>query len=293
MADAAAVRLALDAPLDLDATLYSGQAFRWRHDEDGHTGFVANEPVRVRIEDGLLHVEGAASRPALRCYFRLDGTHAAFLTGVRRDRWLAQALDRFDGLRLLRQDPWEALVAFLLSQNANEAKIRRNVEALAATAGEAVSFRDRTMHRFPDPEALAALDEATLRRLGLGYRAPYVAHAARAVADGRLDLASLETEPYPTALETLTSLPGVGPKVADCVILYGLGRLEAFPADVWIRRLVDRHYYRGPNKTAPYAWIRAFGRRRFGANAGYAQHVLFHWVRRGGASPRMDATTRK
>lgn len=278
----------LKGPLDLRATLYSGQAFRWRNEENVHVGFVENVPIRVWAEDGRLAWQAARPIPEqrIRHYFRLDKTHDDFVKQPPTDAFLTNALGMFPGLRLLRQDPWEALISFVISQNSNEHKIRQTIEKVCTLAGPTVMFEGETFHAFPTPAALAAMDETALRSTGLGYRAKYIHATATRVADGRLRPDELVRMPYERAFETLLEIPGVGEKVADCVLLYGCDHLQAFPTDVWVRRLVQESYYR-PRKAATHERLREFAWKQFGATAGYAQHYLFHYRRVVG---RLDAS---
>jgi N-glycosylase/DNA lyase len=187
-------------------------------------------------------------------------------------------MDAGTGIRILRQDPWEVLVSFIISQNRNISAIRRSVELLAECCGELrVDVRGQEYHAFPDPAALAALDEEDLRACSLGYRAPYVHAAARAVASGECDLGALMASPATHAQETLMRLKGVGVKVASCVRLFGLHHLDAFPIDVWIRRLLEDKYPDGfPFEAyAPYN--------------GVYQQYLFAYYRSASAHPPTDA----
>lgn len=274
------MRIPLSSPLDLDATLYSGQAFRWSRAQEGwHAGYVRNQPLRVRRIDGAFEWQGSPSlrRSDLARYFRLDGTHEEFLREVPRDALLERALQTFPGLRLLNQDPWEVFIAYIVSQNSNIPKISRTLESLAVRAGKAVEWAGRLWHRFPTARQLAALSESELRATGMGYRAPFVRAAAQVVADGRLKLSTLRRKSYSQAKEALLEIPGIGEKVADCVLLYGLGHLEAFPTDVWIERVMREVYFR--RRRVTYPRVAQFARNHFGPRAGYAQHFLFHYRR--------------
>lgn len=278
----------LDAPLDLEATLHSGQSFRWRPPLDGwHEGSIQNRPVRVRVRAGRLEWEGAPGLDAsdVRRYFRLDRSHARFLAEVRRDAALEEALGRFPGLRLLRQEPWEMFVAYILSSNSNVGKISRTIESLARRSGERVEWRGDAWYGLPTARALATMDEAELRTTSMGYRAPHLREASRWVAEGRLALDRLAQLPYEEAHGRLVEAPGVGAKVADCVLLYGFGRLEPFPADVWIQRVVRESYF--PRKRLNYHALGSWARSHFGPWTGYAQHVLFHYRRVVGPLPRV------
>jgi len=275
----------LEGPLDVEATLYSGQAFRWRRGDQGwHDGFVRNHPVRIRKENDELRWRSA--RPMkpqhMAHYFRLDDSHDAFLRSAPRDPFLQTALARFPGLRLLRQDPWEIFISFIISQNSNEAKIRRTIEDLCRRAGPKATFDNQTLHAFPPPARLAALSEKELRATGMGYRAPFIHAAANLVATGTLEPHRWATRPYEDVFGELLEVPGIGEKVADCILLYGCDHRRAFPSDVWVRRFVKETYLRTRSRTSHSA-IRDFAWRHFGEDAGYAQHYLFHYRRRVGA----------
>lgn len=274
-------RLLHSGSLDLEATLYSGQAFRWRPLPDGaHEGWIQNRPIRIRQRHGGLSWEGPSDlRPgALLDYFRLDPSHEEFLSTVPPDPFLAAAIRRFPGLRLLRQDPWELLVSFLISQNSNEAKIRRTIEALSRIAGQEIEWDGRLVHAFPSPAQIADLTESELRSTGMGYRAPFLAAAARLVQAGRLDPWELARRPYPEAFGRLLEVPGIGVKVADCILLYGCDHREAFPTDVWVKRFLRETYGRR-GAALSHERVQNFARKRFGPQAGYAQHYLFHFRR--------------
>ena len=198
---------------------------------------------------------------------RVEGALAA-------DRVLARVLPHTAGISLLSQDPWEVLISFIVSQNNNIPKIMRSIDGLARALGEPL---EDGVSAFPSPERLAAARARTLAACALGYRAPYVRGAARLVADGRLDLAALARMDHAAAREMLLAVPGIGEKVGDCVLLFGLGHRAAFPIDVWVRRAVERLYFGGrPRRLRD---IQAFARERFGPLAGYAQQHLFAYAR--------------
>lgn len=198
---------------------------------------------------------------------RVEATLAA-------DPVLARLLPHTTGLSLLSQDPWEVLISFIISQNNNIPKIKRSIDGLARALGEPL---DDGAAAFPAPERLAAAPARTLAACSLGYRVPYVRSAARLVADGRLDLAALSRMEQAPARAALLDVPGIGEKVGDCVLLFGLGHRAAFPIDVWVRRAVERLYFRGrPRRLRE---IQAFARERFGPLAGHAQQHLFAYAR--------------
>ena len=225
----------VDQPLDLPLTLESGQAFRWHDDGGVWSGFIEGRLLTLERDPN-----GPATSPttpahlryaerAVRGYFRLDDDLPAIYAQLCEDERLSAAVHRHWGLRILRQDPWECLIAFICSQNSNIPRIAKMQETLANTLGATATLGPLTQRAFPTPEALASAGEARLRELGLGYRARYVAGTSEVVAAGGLDLLALRAAPYEDAKAALVALPGVGEKVADCVLLFALDQLDAAP----------------------------------------------------------------
>jgi N-glycosylase/DNA lyase len=260
---------------DLALSLESGQFFRWTRDEDG-AYWVVRGPVlfRVRQDGELLYAEGA-DEPLLREFFGLDIDLRPALRELRRDPRLKPALERCRGLRILRQDPWECVAAFITSIASNIPRITRNVADIAAATGRPLKLGSQKAYAFPRPGDMP--DEAALRAMKLGFRAAYLARAARLAASGLLE--DVDHLPYDEAKRALMVLPGVAEKVADCVLLFAYGRLNAFPVDTWIRKTTLRLYF--PKRRVSDAQLRAFAARQWGEHAGYAQQLLYHWSREG------------
>ena len=273
--------LAVAQPFNLAATLESGQAFRWRLVDSGwYWGTVGQWAMGLRQSEGRLmfrcargseeHVSGT-----LHDYFRLEDNLEAIYREIVTDQRMAQAIDQHRGLRLLRQDPWECLASFVCSSVSNIPRISRNLEAVAARYGEPVTLAGQRLNTFPTPERLACAGEGTLRVLGLGFRAKYVAEIASVVAEGQIDLPALRRRSYQGAKAVLTALPGIGEKVADCILVFSLDKMEGFPVDRWVRRSLEEWYFPG-EESMSYAVLRAWAQERWGRYAGYAQQYLFH-----------------
>ena len=279
---ARALRLRWSEPLDLDVTLDCGQSFRWRREPDGAwAGVVGDALVRLRRERADLVIESAPTPPAemaglLWEYLRMDDDLPAIQRRLARDARVGAAVRAYPGLRVLRQPPWETLASFILSATSNIPRIAGTVERLAAAYGPPVVLDGLTRHAFPSPERLAEVGERPLRALGCGFRAPYLAAAAEAVATGELPLDALRGAPYAELLERLTVLRGVGDKIADCVMLFALDRTEAFPVDRWVHRALRDWYGIDARR---YRDARTWARAQFGADAGYANHYLFWRMR--------------
>lgn len=265
------MRLVPRGGFDAPGTLLGGQSFRWRRVGDAYEGVALGRAWRVRPDDDALDVDVGLPPAAARRYLGLDPAYPSALARLARDPALADAVARHRGLRILRQDPWEALVAFVTSANNNVPRIEGILARLAERAGTPLP---PGRHAFPTPEALARVPERDLRAAGLGYRAPFVRSTARAVADG-FPLPALARRPYAAARDALLELDGVGPKVADCVCLFGLGHGEAFPVDTWIRHAMGRVL----GETLAEARVADAARKRWGRDAGLAQQYLFHAAR--------------
>jgi N-glycosylase/DNA lyase len=264
----------------LAEVLDGGQSFRWREDADGWTGIFGRRVARLRA-----HAKGVEwcqptelddIEAALAGYLDAEGRQARLAEDLpwRSDGFLREAMDRFPGLRILGQEPDEALLGFLCSSNKQIIQIRRMVSALGERLGEEVAPGFRAL---PSWRRLASASEAELKACGLGYRAAFVRGTAARLAGhpgwpGALAVKSTaETEAW------LADLPGVGPKVAACVALFGLGRLEAFPVDTWIGKILSEGYGLEGWRTPALA---RFGRAHFGPGAGLAQQFLFARARK-------------
>jgi len=299
--------VALPEPLSprvLEEILDGGQAFRWHPQADrSWIGVWAAQAAELRLSaQGTLEARGpAAAGPAAETALRhyLDAGRSArdLADGLpwRSDAHLARCLEAFPGLRLLRQPFGETLLCFLCSAAKQVPQIKQMAASMAERHGPPLFPRAAgaarhaaLFHRLPTWTELAQLPEAALRDCKLGFRARHVHQTARFLAAHPGWLEQVETAPYAEAKVRLCELPGVGEKIADCVLLFGAGRLEAFPVDVWIIKAMSRRY--GLEGWKP-AQVAHFGRTHFGPWAGLAQQYLFAWEReekkRGGSSSRM------
>jgi N-glycosylase/DNA lyase len=264
---------------DLAATLNSGQVFRWRQDENSWTGVVGKNFVRLTQTDGGILAEtstGIDDLDWLREFLQTGTDLAAILKTFPDDEPMRAAVASCRGLRLLRQDPWECLASFILSSTKQIVQIRQIVALLCDKFGEPITV-GRASHQFPAPQRIAACTEAELRACKMGFRAPNLLAAARAVADGKIDLEKIRRLNYAEARTELMKLRGVGGKIADCVLLFAYGFDSAFPVDVWIERALQRLYF--PRRRASEPRLRRFAATHFGPHAGYAQQYLFHYMR--------------
>lgn len=292
-------------PAVLAETLDGGQAFRWQRDaQDIWTSVWADSLAQLRLTNGrlewrapeLIQAQVSSSLPT---YLGLNADWAAHtdLLPWRSDPHLAKCIAAFPGLRILRQPFGETLLGFLCSATKQIVQIKQMVALLAEQHGAALldgrsgfmprsttdSSRDKpaptAIHRLPTWSELASIPEEKLRLCQLGFRARYIHDTAQFLAKNPGWLEETEHLPYAAAKARLIELPGVGEKVADCVLLFGAGKLEAFPVDTWILKALARRYQLDGWQPAQVA---QFGRAHFGPLAGYAQQFLFSWERKFG-----------
>lgn len=268
---------------DLDATLSSGQVFRWSRDADGWSGVVAGRWVHIaRSAKGLVvrTAQPIADWPWLAEYFQTGVCLGEVIRTFPDDEPMRAAVARCAGLRLLRQEPWECLVSFICSSTKQIVQIRQIIHHLCERFGEPIPVPEGqpAAWSFPIPERIAAASEQEIRACKTGFRAAYLRESARKVAGGEISLERMAGWEEERAREELMKLPGVGRKVADCVLLFAYGFPRAFPVDVWIHRVLWRLYFPRRRKFKSGELIR-FSREYFGPHAGYAQQYLFHAAR--------------
>jgi N-glycosylase/DNA lyase len=268
---------------DLGATLDSGQCFRWQFHAGNWQGVIGSHWVRLSSDNE--GIRAAAWPPTddwswLTRYLQLTvDLEMVLRTFPAADPHLASAVAACRGLRLLRQDPWECLASFILSSTKQISQIRQIVELLCQRFGNPLPRHPLlpAAWTFPSPQTLATCSEAELRSCKMGFRAASLLAAARRVVDGSLALHKLSTLPTAEARAQLVELPGVGEKIANCVLLFAFGAQDAFPVDVWVMKALRQFYF--PNRQVSPRELAAFVNTHFGPHAGYAQQYLFHYMR--------------
>ena len=250
---------------DLAQTLDCGQAFRWSACENGYSGIAHGRRLEVFFDGDALILKNCSVEEfdsIWKDYFDLGRDYKELRTQLGYEEHIKNALAFSPGIRLMRQDAWETLVSFILSQHTNIPRIKKMITLLCEAFGEALPCGG---FAFPAPGRIAGLEEVDFAPIKSGYRAKYIIDAAKQVASGRVDIPALSSCSTQYVRQALMGICGVGPKVADCVLLYGFGRAECYPVDVWIKRAMDKFYPQGiPD---------------WGGQAGIAQLFLFHYIR--------------
>lgn len=265
---------------DLTRIFECGQCFRWNPDESGaYTGVAFGKAARIRREGGSIFITGTLDDfiNIWRGYFDLDRDYEAIRCALCIDDYMTVAAEYGSGIRILRQDKWEALCSFILSQCNNIPRIKMIIEKFCGLFGEPIAFDGTTYYAFPSAEKTAGLTAEDLAPLRCGYRAPYILEAARAVAGGSIDLEALASGAPDEALSVLKKISGIGDKVASCAVLFGLHMLDAFPIDTWIKKAIAENYSEGldPSVFSPYA--------------GIAQQYMFYHMRSRSSSSRLQS----
>lgn len=267
---------------DLSATLGCGQCFRWKQEGDAWIGIVGDHWVRLRARDNLIYAETAAPVKSwnwLETYLQIGIDLDAVLASFPNDEPLRLAKILCHGLRLLRQDPWETLASFICSSTKQIVQIRQIIALLCENFGDRIETPPGfpAAFAFPSPQKIASASERELRDCKMGFRAPNLLKTARKIADGEIHLERLRSLKVAGAREELMNLPGVGRKIADCVLLFAYGFQAAFPIDVWVIKVLREFYFHRRRVTARK--LIEFSETHFGPYAGYAQQYLFHYAR--------------
>ncbi|MBA2432271.1 MAG: hypothetical protein H0V56_09160 [Chthoniobacterales bacterium] len=270
---------ALAAPhFDLAVTLDSGQTFHWEPHGVGFVGTIGHCALHIEQRgDELLVPRGAEE--IVRHYFALDHPLEEICTSLPTDAAMVAARDYCRGLRIMRQPLWECLASFITSSMKQVAHIRQMSRALRERFGERLTENATKIYAFPGAERLAQATEQELRACGLGYRAKNLLATAQLVSTGAAELEVWRDLPDDELRAQLCGLPGVGAKVANCVMLFAYERLRAFPIDVWIERVLKDQYFPRARKLTPQR-LREFCDSYFGEHGGYAQQYLFHHARK-------------
>lgn len=261
------MKLCSTKELSIEKTFECGQCFRWNRGGDGvYRGVVRGYYAEIAERGGEVYIISDAPDDMWREYFDLETDYAAVsrsFTGA----YLSECTRFGMGIRILRQEPWEALCSFIISQCNNISRIKGIVERLCKNFGKRVVANGVEYYSFPSAQRIAELSIEELSCIRAGYRAEYIICAARAVVSGELDLEALKTCDYMQAIKALRTVHGVGEKVANCVVLFGLWHMEAFPIDVWIKRALKEHF--PPD----------FDPKSLGEYAGLAQQYIFYYTR--------------
>jgi len=266
-----------------------GQCFRWNLEEDGsYTGVVRNNVLNVSKEKDNIIIKGKVSENIEKIceeYFDLETNYEEVKSKLSKiDNNMKLSIKHGSGIRILKQDPWETLISFIISANNNIPRIKGIIEKISKKYGKEINWNNKTYYTFPTPEELARASIKDLRLLGLGFRDSRVYETTKIINEKVINLQNLEElEDINILREELLKFPGVGPKVADCIMLFSMKKYEVFPIDVWVKRVMSELYFdnieNNTLKTLSNSKILELAEKKFGKLAGLAQQYLFFWRR--------------
>ncbi len=263
---------------DLNYTLDCGQVFRWEGDGDWWIGVLGDHVVRISQGDGKLIVDSKLPPNFFTNYFRLDDDLLSIYKSIDKDLLINKAIMKYRGLRLIRQDPWECLISYMLATASNIPMIQKRINLLSYFFGQEI---EEGYFSFPDPQTLANADLSMLGKCKLGFRTECIKDAAQKVCSGELDLDAVSSLEYRYSRDHLMRLRGIGEKVADCVLLFGFEEMESFPVDTHIRQIIQQNhiYNKFFKNCSNLSKMGDWGREYFGPYCGYAQQYLFYQKR--------------
>ena len=263
-----------------------GQCFRWNEQPDGsYTGVFGNNVLNVKQENNQIIFSGICDgniEEICKNYFDLDTDYAQIKNELSKiDDNLKQGIQYGDGIRILKQDLWETIISFIISANNNIPRIKKIIERISEKYGNKLELDGETFYSFPTVEQLSKATVDELRGLGLGFRDKRVYETTRLILNKEIDLEYLKSIQDSNLLrEELNKLPGVGDKVADCIMLFSMKRFDVFPIDVWVRRVMNDLYIKNEDETkVNKKEIRNLAEEKYGKLAGIAQQYLFYWKR--------------
>lgn len=264
-----------------------GQCFRWKEQKDGsYTGIFRKNVINVKKAGKNLTFQGICEKDLKETvieYFDLNRNYEEIKEKLSKiDEHMEKSIKYGEGIRILNQDLWEIIISFIISANNNIPRIKGIIERLSKNYGELIKFRGEEYYTFPSPEQLKDVTVEEYRKLGLGFRDIRLYETTKMILQKEVDLKEIENNPNTTEIRNqLLRLSGVGPKVADCILLFStLKRFEVFPIDVWVRRVMNDLYIKKEDETKiSKKQIEEIAEEKFGNLAGLAQQYLFYWRR--------------
>lgn len=262
--------LLTEIDFNIQHTFDCGQCFRFFPDGDGYLGVAYDKPIRLNSTANgvLIYTDEREFEETWKLFLDLDTDYDVIGKSLPDDEFTKAAIEFGKGLRILRQEPWEALCSFIISQCNNIPRIQSIIDRLCRLFGDEIIWQGKTLYTFPSAKKISHLTVEDLEPLRCGYRSPYIINAAKAVASGELSFKQLDNMDTIAARKRIMELDGVGPKVADCFLLFGMHKLDAFPVDTWMKKAAL--YYGGK-----------FDPSLFGRYAGIAQQYIFYYARSG------------
>ena len=271
---------------DLKDIFECGQCFRWNKNEDGsYTGIIKNSVIKVEKVDEKIVFLGTGTKDfksTIRDYFDLDTNYEGYKEKLSKvDKYLAESIEFGSGIRILKQDLWECIISFIISANNNIPRIKKIIERISSKYGKKIVFEGKDYYLFPTPEELSKASIKDLRDLGLGFRDKRIYNTTQSILKNEFNLNEIKKINDTFKMrEELLKLDGVGPKVADCILLFACKRVDVFPIDVWVRRVMnDLYIHKEKEEDVNKKELQKLAEEKFLGLSGIAQQYLFYWKR--------------
>lgn len=266
---------------NLKYTLECGQCFRWKKVDEYYIGIIKDRVVKIRQEENYLYILSNKEEnleEAVKEYFELDKDYELIERRIAKvDEYVKKAVSNTSGLRHLNQDLFETIISYIISANNNIPRISKSVNEISKRYGKKIVFDNEEYYLFPTPEELKNVSMEEYRECGVGFRDKYIFNTVKEINDGNLNLDEIKELSTELLREKLLSLMGIGPKVADCILLFSCGRQEVFPIDVWVERVMKKLYFKEANVSKKE--ILKYSDENFGSDAGIIQQHLFYNIR--------------
>ncbi len=262
-----------------------GQAFRWHVENDGsYTAISRGKVINVKkVQDDVVfsNTNMEEFKNIWYDYFDLGRDYGVIKKELSKDPILEESIRFGEGIRILNQEPFETIISFIISANNQIPRIKKSIELMSQNYGESIgTYNGKEYFAFPNAEVLATVDEEELKENNkVGYRAKYIINTSKMIKNKDIDIEKLQNTPTKEAKKILMKLPGVGPKVSDCILLFSLDKNDAFPVDVWVKRVMEHFYLKEDRKLKD---IEIYAEEKFGDLAGFAQQYLFYYAREKG-----------
>ena len=266
--------------IDVDNSINSGQVFLWEKQGSDWYGIDGQDVLKINKNGVIKSIRNLKTD-----FFRKNDNMQEITKSISKDKIVKNAVKEYEGLRLFRQDPFQCLISFIISSNSNIQKIKNSLEKITKKFGKKVKIQNKEFFLFPEPEKMAKATIDEIKSCGVGYRAPFIKEAAKMVILKKIDFEYLKKCDYHEAKKNICLVPGIGNKVADCIMLFSLNKLESFPLDTWMIKILEKYYskeFKIETKTITqkqYELLHEKIVNYFGPYCGYAQQYLFKMER--------------
>ena len=266
--------------IDIDNSINSGQVFLWKKDGSDWYGINGQDILKINKNAVIKSIQNSKTD-----FFRKKDNMQEIIKSISKDKTVKKAIKQYEGLRIFKQDPFQCMISFIISSNSNIQKIKNSLEKITKKFGVKIEIQNKEFFLFPKPEKLANASIEEIKKCGVGYRAPFIKQAAEMVFSKKIDFKYLEKLDYKEAKKNICLIPGVGNKVADCILLFSLNKLEAFPLDTWMIKILEKYYsneFKIETKTITQKQYEILHEKivnYFGPYCGYAQQFLFKMER--------------